>query len=213
MLSGSPHKSGSGLLTLSKTYKVVAIREKFGIQFQPSPTGPRKPYNWHLVLGLGKLWTPWSLSGFKYIALVLYQIPKIFIILLLLFRAAPKAYGGSQARGSIGATAATLHHSHSNTGSAPDTLHIKPGFGQTVIFLCQVYVPLCLKALVNGCCLSRGSLRRVRSKANYPLLQQSRIPRELYVYHADQPSGFVRNQMDSETLRHYDPGELFSSFV
>ena len=32
-------------------------------------------------------------------------------------RAAPVAYGGSQARGLIGATAAGLHQSHSNTGS------------------------------------------------------------------------------------------------
>ena len=29
------------------------------------------------------------------------------------------AYGGSQARGPIGATAAGLHHSHSNKGSEP----------------------------------------------------------------------------------------------
>ena len=33
------------------------------------------------------------------------------------FRAAPVAHGGSQARGEIGATAAGLHHSHSNAGS------------------------------------------------------------------------------------------------
>ena len=36
-----------------------------------------------------------------------------------LFRAAPTAYGGSQAGGWIGATAAGLHHSHSNTRSKP----------------------------------------------------------------------------------------------
>ena len=35
------------------------------------------------------------------------------------FRAAPAAHGGSQARGQIGATAASLHHSHSSTGSEP----------------------------------------------------------------------------------------------
>ena len=29
------------------------------------------------------------------------------------------AYGGSQARGQFGATAASLHHSHSNVGSEP----------------------------------------------------------------------------------------------
>ena len=32
------------------------------------------------------------------------------------FRATPLAYGGSQARGWIGATADSLHHSHSNAG-------------------------------------------------------------------------------------------------
>ena len=32
-------------------------------------------------------------------------------------------YGGSQARGQIGAMAASLHHSHSNAGSTP---HLRP---------------------------------------------------------------------------------------
>ena len=40
-----------------------------------------------------------------------------------LFRAAPMAYGSSQARGRIGAAAAGLHHSHSNTRSKP---HLQP---------------------------------------------------------------------------------------
>ena len=40
-------------------------------------------------------------------------------ILFFLFGAAPAAYGGSQAMGTIGATAAGLHHSHSNAGSEP----------------------------------------------------------------------------------------------
>ena len=35
-------------------------------------------------------------------------------LFFLLFRAAPTAYGSSQARGRIGATAASLHHGHSN---------------------------------------------------------------------------------------------------
>ena len=35
----------------------------------------------------------------------------------LLFRAVPAAYGNSQARGQIGAAAASLRYSHSNTGS------------------------------------------------------------------------------------------------
>ena len=36
-----------------------------------------------------------------------------------LFRAASAAYGGSQARGLMGAVASSLHHSHSNAGSEP----------------------------------------------------------------------------------------------
>ena len=40
-----------------------------------------------------------------------------------LFRAAPTPYGSYQARGWIGATAADLHHSHSNMGSEP---HLQP---------------------------------------------------------------------------------------
>ena len=40
-------------------------------------------------------------------------------------RAAPEAYGSSQARGQIGARAVDLHHSHSNTGSL--THWVRPG--------------------------------------------------------------------------------------
>ena len=36
---------------------------------------------------------------------------------LFYFRAAPEAYGGSQARGQIRAVAAGLYHGHSNTAS------------------------------------------------------------------------------------------------
>ena len=41
-------------------------------------------------------------------------------IFFFFFRAALMAYGGSQARGQMGATAAGLHHSHSNGGSQPN---------------------------------------------------------------------------------------------
>lgn len=34
MLSDSSHKIGSGLMFFSKTYRSLAIKEKFGIQFQ-----------------------------------------------------------------------------------------------------------------------------------------------------------------------------------
>ena len=43
-------------------------------------------------------------------------IKKIFFFFVF-FRAAPAAYGGSQARGPVGATAAGLHHSHSNSNT------------------------------------------------------------------------------------------------
>ena len=51
----------------------------------------------------------------------------------LLFRAAPEAYGNSQAGDSIRAAAASLHHSHSNRGSEPclrptPQLKAMPGF-------------------------------------------------------------------------------------
>ena len=42
-----------------------------------------------------------------------------FFGLFAFSRAAPMAYGGSQARGLIEAVAAGLHHSRSNTGSEP----------------------------------------------------------------------------------------------
>ena len=41
----------------------------------------------------------------------------LFILVYRLLRAPPTAYGGSQARGLIGAVAAILHHSHSNARS------------------------------------------------------------------------------------------------
>ena len=40
-----------------------------------------------------------------------------WLFVCALFRAAPAAYGGSQARGQIGAVAAHLHHSHSSASS------------------------------------------------------------------------------------------------
>ena len=53
--------------------------------------------------------------------------PQFVVIVVLSFfvfsRATPKTYGGSQARDLIGATAASLRHSHSNVGSKP---HLQP---------------------------------------------------------------------------------------
>ena len=42
-----------------------------------------------------------------------------FFCLFAISWIAPTAYGGSQARGPIGAVAASLHQSHSNSGSEP----------------------------------------------------------------------------------------------
>ena len=68
----------------------------------------------------------------------------LFFSSLLLFRAALVAWGGSEARGrmgAVGAVATGLHHSHSNTGSKsrlqpppqltamPDPESIEPGQG------------------------------------------------------------------------------------
>ena len=47
------------------------------------------------------------------------QTTHLWLFYLLPFRAAPMAYGGSQARGWIWAVAAGLRYSHSNTGSQP----------------------------------------------------------------------------------------------
>ena len=55
-----------------------------------------------------------SLSHIIYPMLAYY-----YFFFFLLFRATPMAYGSSQARGQIRATAAGLCHSHSNAGSKP----------------------------------------------------------------------------------------------
>ena len=54
------------------------------------------------------------LGCFHVLAIVIFCL---FVFLFSLFRAALMAFGSSQARGLIGAIAASLHHSHSNTGS------------------------------------------------------------------------------------------------
>ena len=62
--------------------------------------------------------------GFFFVVVVVVELHELFIYFVFFFffvfsRAAPVVYGGSQARGPIGAVAAGLHHSHSNTGSEP----------------------------------------------------------------------------------------------
>ena len=43
----------------------------------------------------------------------------VVVVVVAISWAAPAAYGGSKARGPIGAVATSLHHSHSNVGSEP----------------------------------------------------------------------------------------------
>ena len=60
-----------------------------------------------------------SLGPIQYIIFDYSDLKNFFIFVIDLFRAAPMAYGGFQARGRIGAIAVSLHHSHSNAGSKP----------------------------------------------------------------------------------------------
>ena len=57
----------------------------------------------------------------SFLSLFLSFFLSLSLSLFYLFRAVTAAYGGSQARGGIGAVAAGLHHSqsHSNVGSEP----------------------------------------------------------------------------------------------
>ena len=52
------------------------------------------------------------------------SLTRVFLsVFVFLFRIISAAYGRSRAQGRIGAAAASLHHSHSNTGSKP---HLRP---------------------------------------------------------------------------------------
>ena len=78
---------------------------------------------------MGDQGEPWSRSGPVLLSFVPPGEPrgreqeksKILFFFFCIFRAAPEACGGSQARGLIGGIAAGLHHSHSNTRSATYT--------------------------------------------------------------------------------------------
>ena len=47
------------------------------------------------------------------------DVPPSFYLFVCFLRAAPIAYGSSQAKGQMKAVASGLHHSHSNIGSKP----------------------------------------------------------------------------------------------
>ena len=61
-----------------------------------------EPASWHYRDAADPIESQWEL---------------LHMIFFFFFRATLAAYGGSQARGQIGAIAAGLHHSHSNSGS------------------------------------------------------------------------------------------------
>ena len=67
---------------------------------------------------VGKVWLPTSKKKFLFFFFCFLFF--VFCFFFCFSRAAPLAYGGSQARGPIGAVAAGLRHSYSNTGSEPN---------------------------------------------------------------------------------------------
>ena len=73
----------------------------------PNGNGLGMRYGWFTMLSQ-------FLLGFRFMSTYIF---KNFTFLLIFFRTTPTAYGISQARGQIGAAAASLHHSHSNTKS------------------------------------------------------------------------------------------------
>ena len=69
----------------------------------------------------------WNLCTVLLQTIIIYLAKKSYDFLCVSFlvfsRAAPTAYGGSQARGPIGVVATGLRHSHSDVGSEP---HLQP---------------------------------------------------------------------------------------
>ena len=59
----------------------------------------------------------------EFLLLLLLLFWGFCFVLFCLFRVTPVTYGSSQARDRIGATAAGLHHRHSNARSEP---HLRP---------------------------------------------------------------------------------------
>ena len=82
----------------------------------PLPLPPRSHFSPSLH---GKTPLNSCLYSQSQICLLPFSLLNSFGFFFLLLRATPMAYGGSQARGPIGATAAGLRHSYSNTGSEP----------------------------------------------------------------------------------------------
>ena len=62
-------------------------------------------------------------SFFFFVFCLFVFVVVVVVVVVAISWAAPAAYGGSQARGRIGAVATSLRQSHSNAGSEP---HLQP---------------------------------------------------------------------------------------
>ena len=92
------------------------------------------------------LWSYWNENlGFVLFSIDMGYYVNWFIYLFMLFKAVPAAYGSSQGRGGIGASATGLCHSHSNSGSSHVcNLHHSSGQRQIPNPLSQARNPACI---------------------------------------------------------------------
>ena len=147
--------------------------------------------HWHVDCVL--LYCSWNLQLF------------LFLFFPLLFRAAPAAYGSSQARNQIGAAAASLHHSHSNAGwdlSHVCDLHHSSRQRRIPISLSgaryQTYI-LMDTSWICFSCATMGSSKKKKRKKKYKILYGHRI------------SGFSGIELEKELLDHVVSVYLTSS--
>ena len=89
--------------------------------FQTSLVRSRIAERCRIFLTAGKhIFPPYQENFIIFLFIYLF----VCLFIYLFFRAAPMAYGGSQARGWLRAAAANLYHSHSNMGSELHLWHI-----------------------------------------------------------------------------------------
>ena len=136
-----PHLSSTSSLSPAHTSLLPSDPGPASLCVPPTPSpsvsqdvlaliGPLiQPADSHLTLGfllsLPKRW-PHPCSHLLQASPIYPLLPLFFFFLFLFFvcfRAAPAAYGGSQARGQVGTVAASLHQSHSNARSKS---HLQP---------------------------------------------------------------------------------------
>ena len=101
------------------------------------------------ILWFSSRWV-WMISHF--ICLIFDPRNTWFDFIFCLFRAAYVAYGGSQARGRIGAAASSLHHSHSNSRSLMNfaRLGIEPASTEIHFHWATMGTPKCLILNLKG---------------------------------------------------------------